>query len=279
VDDVAALWREKLLTTMQPYIDLPIMLSGGVDSGTLLCAALELGGRPPCYSFKLTGPDIPDVQVARKMANDFDLPFTLIVIPRNEEQLLNDIREVISLLGVSKKASVQCSQPVMYMCRQMKADGFDRAIVGTGAVCLDDKKVAMLWAKEGEESARAYRAAKLNDKNTNCGTGNMHRMGRICGVPLVEPYSEEPLVSHALALDYAELNRPKQKGIALRAFPDFWKRGYYRRNSPLQVNSGVREWHDTLLKSPVNNGHQAVVAIYNEIRKELEAKGELAEPL
>ena len=99
-------------------------------------------------------------------------------------------------------------------------------------------------------------------------------MARLCGTPMEEPYSDEPLLSHAIAMDYAELNRLgtkfKQKGIALRAFPEFWSRGWYRRNSSLQVNSGVREWHDTLLADVELNPdgrHRAVVGIYNQIRR------------
>ena len=253
LDEIAATWKAKLLETLEVTgcLELPMMLSGGVDSATLLAGCLELGHKPQCYSYHLEGRVSTDFKVSQLMCDAFGLKMSGIVIPRTRLQLEKDVREVIEMLGSSKKAQVQCCQPVMHMCRLMASHGHIGCIVGTGAVCLDDRKVNTIWGQKGEDAAREYRKDKLNDKNTDCGTGAMHRMARLFSVPMVEPYSEEPLGSHALALDYRELNQVggkwKQKGIALRAFPGFWNRGWYRTNSSLQVNSGVREWHDVLL--------------------------------
>jgi asparagine synthetase B (glutamine-hydrolysing) len=280
LDEVAGEWRRLLLATLDEYArGLPILLSGGVDSGTLLAGLLELGERPECYAFRLSGTRCVDFEVAQKMASDHELRFEPVVIEQTEEELVRDIRRVIELLGWSGKAIVQCSQPIMRMADRIVADGATGAIVGTGAVCLDDRKVNMLAHYDGEEVARDYRRAKLDDKNRECGTGGMHRIASLVGAPLVEPFSEEPVVSFALALDFRpgsrerSLNWPRQKGIALRAFPTFWGLGYYRTNSPLQVNSGIREWHDTLLASELNTrGARGVVAIYNDIRKEIHGR-------
>jgi len=270
LDPLAQKWHDKLLETIEPHRKKPLLLSGGVDSATLLAALLELGERPECYTFRLGATDSTDVRVARRICKDWNLKIHVLKIERSLDVLVSDVRQVIKLLNTSKKASVQCAQPIMYMCERMHSDGFDSAIVGTGAVVLDDKRVAILASQQGEGAARAYRAEKLNDKNTDCGTGRMHQMARLMGIELAEPYSEEPLGSFALAIDYAELNRPRQKGMALRAFPEFYKRGYWRRNSSLQVNSGVREWHDTLLKTEYNTRNsKRVVAIYNDMRKEI----------
>lgn len=277
MDPIAAAWKRALLETMRSrdQVHLPNFLSGGVDSATLLAAQLELGAHPVCYSFTVGGRVHDDPKVARRMCRDFGLEHVIVDIPRNQERLVADIREVIRLRRTAKKASIQCAQPIMHMARRAAADGHTRALIGTGAVCLDDKRVAILWAQQGEEVARAYRASKLNDRHTDCGTGHMHGIARQLGVTLEEPYSDEPLRSHALALDYAELNRGPdgrrlQKGIAVRAFPEFWgRKGYYRRNSPLQVNSGVREWHDTLLADPQFNtrGLRSIVGVYNDMAK------------
>lgn len=277
MDAIAREWKDKLMETISPVAHLPLLLSGGVDSATLLAAQMELGYKPRCYSFRLGNRDSTDVSVARKICADYSLPLTVISIPREEGVLIADIKYLIDILGTNKKAAIQCSQPVMYMARAIKVDGYNGAIVGTGAVVLDDKRVAILWAKQGEEAARKYRAAKLDDRHLPVGTGYMHRIAKLHGVLLEEPYSDEPLRSHALALDYAELNKPKQKGIALRAFPDFYNKGYWRRNSPLQVNSGIREWHDTLVKSSYNKRNcKSVVCIYNDFYREIHGDEKLA---
>lgn len=281
LDRQAAEWRDKLLEAVEPHAKagLPLLLSGGVDSATLLAACVHLGHRPSCYGFALNVPSTStDFRMARRMAVRLGCDWTAVLIPRTFEQLESDVREVIRLLRTSRKTSVQCAQPIMHLTRQIAKDGFSDALVGAGGVVLDDRRVMTIRAEGGEEAAREYRREKLDDRHRDCGTGRMHEMARLMGVTLEEPYSDEPLRSYALALDISELNRgPRgfgQKGIAVRAFPDFWMRNsrWYRRNSPLQVNSGVREWHDELLRSPLNaNGAKRVVAIYNRLLKELDA--------
>ncbi len=278
LDDVAAIYRAALLATLRTSgaLGLPVLLSGGVDSGTLLAGLLESGERPDCYAFRLSLTRCVDFEVARKMADDHELRFVEVIIEQTEEELVRDVRRVIEMLGWSGKAIVQCSMPIMRMCEVARADRHRGAVVGTGAVCLDDRRVATIAGQEGEEAARRYREEKLDDKNRKCGTGAMHRIAQLVDCPLVEPFSETPLREVGLALDFLKASRegsanwPRQKGVALRAFPDFWRRGYWRQNSPLQVNSGVREWHDTLLASSLNTrGAKKVVAIYNDLRKEI----------
>lgn len=278
LDDQARAWRDCLLETMQPYVDgkLPLLLSGGVDSGTLLAACLELGHQPDCYGYALNSHASTDLTTARKMTTRFGCAWTAVFIPQNLDQLMADVREVITQLRTSRKTAVQCAQPIMHLARQIKKDGFDSVLAGTGGVALDGRAVMVKLAEEGEEAARELRAKALEDRHHDTGTGAIHRMARLCGVEVQEPLSDEPLKAHALALDMADLSRgPKgygQKGIAVRAFPDFWMgQNWYRRNSSLQVNGGIRDWHEELLTSPLNpNGAEAVVAVYNRILKDLE---------
>ncbi len=257
--------------------DLPLLLSGGVDSGTILAALLEMGRKPDCYLYRLEGRPSPDAEVALRMCEDFNLSRYLTVLSEEPEEVDQYVREVIRILRTARKASIQCALPIFHMTRVAAGDGHRGAFVGTGAVVLDDRTVMVRLAAEGEEAAREYRAAKLNDRYVDCGTGRMHEIARKVGVPLEEPYSDEPLRSYALSLDIEELNtgpggKKMQKGIAVRAFPDFWGRpGYYRRNSPLQVASGLRELHDEVfIQDPTRNpwGYRAVAAVYRKMMEE-----------
>lgn len=262
-------WRELLEKTIYDHRHVPSMFSGGMDSVTLLLAAMAVGGRPKTYTFHLGAHHSCDSSAAQKMAKDLGLDNVEVVIPQNEGQLIKDILELMRRVGTRKKASIQCAHAIMYLAKAIQADGFTQAIVGTGAICLDDRKVSVILAESGEEATRAYRKTKLTDRYTDCGTGYMHRIAKNIGVVLEEPYSDEPLISYALALDFKDLNRPRQKGIALRAYPDFFRGGYWRRNVPLQVGSGIREYHDTLLSSKYNRrDSQAVIAIYNDLWKD-----------
>lgn len=268
MDETAARWRAALLEVVRAWRNEPVLLSGGMDSVTLLRAAVELGGLPPCYTYRLDGEDGPDFEMAARVARDLGVPFREVVIPRTRRQLEADVREVIDLLRTARKTSVQCAQPIMHLARRVRADGFARAVVGTGAICLDDRTVMVVLGERGEGAAREYRRDKLEDRYRDCGTGRMHEMALLCGVRLEEPYSDEPLRSVGLELDVAELNRPRQKGIALRAFPDL--EPYWRRNVSLQVAGGVRAWHEELLGP--NRGRPGagdVTVVYNRVLEEV----------
>ena len=274
LDPIAARWKEALLEVVEPHKHLPLLLSGGMDSTTILAAQLELGARPRCYGYKLSGPDSIDVKAAKRICADHNLEYDLTEISRDQSVLIEDIKTAILMLGTTRKAAIQCSIPIMYMAKKI-ARWSDQAIVGTGAIVMDDRTVSVIWRSEGEEAARNYRASKYEDRHIPVGTGYMHKMAQLCGVFLQEPLSDEPLQSVALSIDFQEMNKPKQKGIALRAFPDFFREGgYWRANSSLQVNSGYRAFHDTLLNSEYNKrGSRRVLAIYNDIRDEILSKG------
>lgn len=271
LDPDAAKWRDCLLEVLGPLQGFPLWLSGGTDSGTLLAGLLALGDRPDLFTFRVGAQDSQDVAVARRMAEDHDLSLEVVEIPRNERQLLQDVRTVMGILGISRKAAIQCSQPVLHMATATVRRGWGNAIIGTGGVIEDNRKSAVMLAAEGEEAVRALRRRNLLDWQGSA-TGAMVRVGAACGLALHQPYATQPLADYGLSLDVRAINFPRQKGIALRAFPAFWAHPYWRKNSPLQVNSGVRDWHDTLLQSPVNRrGHKAVVGIYNDLLKEMKA--------
>lgn len=266
----ARTWRAHLLHVVAPY-DAPVLLSGGTDSGTILAALLAQGKRPHCYAYRVGPRDSPDAAAARRMCGEYGLRITVVEFPEDLGWLEQDVREVIALLRSARKAHVQCAQPIKALADAVRADGYTRAFVGTGGVIEDNRRHAIILGEEGEEACRAYRRKNLLE-TAGSATEQMHVMAGARGVRLIEPYSAQPLADYGLSLDVAQINSPRQKGLALRAFPEFWgdaaRPRWWRKNSPLQVNSGLRELHDRLLGLPhLNPGgrFKAVVAIYNRM--------------
>ena len=68
---------------------------------------------------------------------------------------------------------------------------------------------------------------------------------------------------------WPELNKPKQKQVALDAFAEeFAAIDIYRTNANLQCVSGIREWHDELLDTELNKrGRIRVADLYRDILK------------
>lgn len=281
LDPIAQRWKDAFLEACEVIpADAALFFSGGVDSASILAALLELDRRPALYGYRLGGEDSPDSRTARMMAEGEQLVYTCLELPRDPEWLVRDTREIIRMTRRSRKTITQCAQPIKLMASRMADDGIRDAILGTGAVVLDDRTVMVKLHDEGEEAAREYRREKLNDRYGDCGTSWMHRMANHYQIRTYEPLSDEPLRSVALALDIAELARgPKgtniQKGIAMRAFPWFFERPkYWRKNVSLQVGSGLREYHDEVMLASVNNpwGYKRVAAVYAKMLEEVQSE-------
>lgn len=252
LDVRAEQWRVFLEMAVEPVKDKPLFLSGGMDSVTIAAAAVALGGSPPCYTFRLAGGRLPDFKNAERVAGELGLTFNEIVIPRDVETAVEDIRRVGRLLPSRdwvKKTVIQCGIPFLYLADAVRKDGFDLAATGLGDICADGRNVNILWRTEGERAARKYRIKQSDSLLIGSGSGSMSVV--LCaaagGVAILDIYRIEPLRSFGLTIDFAEMNRPRQKGIALRSYPEFFNRGFWRRNEPLQIGSKFREFHDVAL--------------------------------
>lgn len=252
---------------------MPLFLSGGVDSASMLAAVLALGKKPPhVYTFRLGEVDSADAAVARKMCAHFAVPHTVVSIPYGEETLVRDIKRVLAITHNATKTHVQCSQPFLYLSEAAHGDGFTDAAFGMAAGELYGltKGIAMHVRTRGEAWCREERRKHV--KHPHLSDWNVVKTAAACGITLHDPYWHDALIEFMLACDYKDIHAPIQKSIALRAFAEFWSQGAWRRdNSSLQLNSGIREWHDTLLQSPLNTTHaKAVVAIYRRMLAQFE---------
>lgn len=286
------------METVYPYRDLPLLLSGGMDSATLLAAQLEWGARPRCYAYRLGDRESEDLRAARRLCRDYELELVTVPIPTSRGSLVSVARKVIRETGNPRKTAVQCCWTLDFIFHVARAHRDTRLITGAGGIAEDNRKAKVLGAhywldehrrslgrsKEGDQ-LEAARRPNLLGGNPDSATETMKRYARTQGMELAEPYSEQPVADAGLWVPWPEMNRPVQKGIACRAFPDFfayssplhrsWADGspgrYWRENVSLQVDGGVRDWHDTLLRDEeMNPGGRArrVVAIYNRIDRE-----------
>jgi len=270
-DASAATFRAAVIATLTPLPETtPLLLSGGTDSATVLAGLLALGRRPDCYTFRLGAHDTADVRVARSMAETFGLRHTIVTIPQDATTLLRDVRRVLRIIGTPRKVSVQCSHPFLYLAPALLADGHRAALTGLGA---DDRygttrQVAIVCRRGDAAACTAARRAQATRPDAS-DVAIMATCDHL-GLRLLPIFHDARLSELLLRMPYAEIHRPVQKGIALRAFPEFWRRGaWYRRNASLQVASGLRAWHDTLLRSPVNRrGRRAVAALYRDLLAE-----------
>jgi len=273
-DQVATEWRNRFLAVVEDLGPAPILLSGGTDSGTILAAQLALGWRPDLWSFRFEFVPSRDWIVSDLMATHYGLTFHTVEIANSE--IRSDVERLIELTGESKKSHVQCGHPIMRIAEILGGFFWTRtAYVGTGGVIEDNRRGSEILHYDGEEAFREYRRENLLKwEEQRTATWRMIDVAATFGVELLQPFATQPFADYSLSLDSDEINSPKQKGIALRAFPEFWSNGWYRRNEFLQKGSGLSAAHDAVLLGDPDldpDGRwKSVTGIYNEIRRRQE---------
>ena len=77
--------------------------------------------------------------------------------------------------------------------------------------------------------------------------------------------------NYLLSKDFSQLHKPKTKQLTLEQYKnEIEKHKLYRKNSSLQINSELNQWHDQLLQTELNvKDWKAIVGIYNYIYKQI----------
>lgn len=248
----------------------PILLSGGVDSTAILAAQLQLNERPAIYTFRLKERESTDWRTSKQIAETFDLPFYSIEIP--ETELVADVKRVIVQIGSSRKVWVQCAYPFLYVLPKLQADIVTKVLWGVeaGSLLGDGRQAAVQAKQMTDEEERAFRYAYWHSDRSERG---VVPWASSYGIQMCDPYRDEALGEFLLSIPWRELQKPRPKEILQEAFPEMFSVVPFRRHASYQINSGIRELHDTLLDDPELNpgGNQRVVAVYNRIQAELEA--------
>lgn len=251
----AQFFRDLVLQAVHNMPDCPLFLSGGVDSATLLAASLELGRKPLCVTFTVGDARTPDLTVASSMTRHFKLEHLVVSIPREEKQLLGDIQQVLSITGSTLKTHVQCSHPFLHMAKALQERGHQTALMG---MSLDDlwgsgREMSFVLHKKGEEAFREARRKEIQDHTHS--DFSVMKVTRHHHVTTRDPFRESSdLIRFMLTLTYREMHKPYTKALAVNAFRSFWDQGkWYRAQDSLQVVSGLKLWHETLLQNPAVN--------------------------
>ena len=108
--------RNALLEAVQDApADRPLLLSGGMDSVTLLAALMEVGRRPDCYTFHLAGQPSPDSIASKAICDRLGLNLNIIELDRDMDRLVEDLKFVLThWAGYVMKTHMQCAQPFIH---------------------------------------------------------------------------------------------------------------------------------------------------------------------
>ena len=245
--------------------DIALLFSGGLDSLSILLSCIDVGISPHLYTFRLEDYISEDIKSSRKIKDIFNLEYTEVIIKKDVEQLKLDVKNIIKKFKVKKKTQIQCIYPFLYMVNEIQEE-----IVFSG-LCADElygtsRKMQILGRTNDEEFYK-----KRNEMHEDIESSSYIFIKNIFNAhnkEFVAPYKDNiELVNYFLNKNFKELHSPKQKNLTYINYKEeIEDYKLYRKNSNLQCNSNIREWHNELLFTELNkNNWKSVVGIYNMI--------------
>jgi len=257
---------------LDPNNEAEIMLSGGVDSATVLFAALENGHKPRCHTFFLADRISDDLKVARSMTKRLGVELNEVPISVDLDSLVQDVARVMREIEWRfhkgpRPTLIQTCHPFLYVLPQVKSEIL---ITGLGAdeLAVTNRQSAMAMRVDPRCLDRVMR----NPLHRGAGDNyrEYERMAGKRGIALRNFFEGGSIIKWAWCVSHVDFNAPRQKWAIVAPFKDWWSKGkWYRRNSPFQIGSGLRDLHDKLLTTEWNEGGRAVSFVYNRMARSI----------
>ena len=225
-----------------PDRECAVLLSGGVDSISVAFAADILGKKITAYSFYLCGNPTYDYKKAQEICDLMNWDFVGVEVP--VDNLIDDFHKLVKL-GCKKKTHFECVFPFLYVYPK-----------------IQERCVLSGWAADGyyglsQKAVRHYKHTKEKfDEFRNKYFLPEERAGYNWHIKVAEKYDKDfitpylcPAVSDFFyALDWYEINKPKQKHHIRNAFADgFSKIGKIKPHINLQAGADIPTLFEGLL--------------------------------
>lgn len=249
--------------------DVALLFSGGTDSLTCLFALMDLGIKPHLYSFHLQEVIHQDIMVSKRVAEHYNLRQTIVEIPRNKNQLIQDVKYLIETFDIFLKTNVQCTYPFLYVAKRLTEKN---VVTGLGADDLYGTAASVLIkSKDNPIKFNEIRLKTLSNPDASAIRSITELFKRIHGKNFIVPYRDPSVIKLMMNYNWKQLNEPKQKMLAVSAYAEHFKElPIYRKNANLQVGSKIREWHDVLLHSELNiNNRKRINEVYRDYYKKV----------
>ena len=270
----ALLIRELMLELCNTNKSVTVFLSAGVDSNAILCALLANGIKPSVTSFCMDGKPSKDFRAAQETAKIEGLQFYPVFLPTDLDQLVLDIRYIMSNYVLRKKAEIESFWPCWYAIQDAQ-ENKQRVIANgltAGGLFGDDRDCSIRGhGPDGDDPT--WLDAIRTEKFAKPSYGQKVAWGMACGerqMQIISPYRDSRFRDILKGHSYMSCNTPMQKQPLRDAFPEM-QRYRIRPHTNLQLgDSGISDHFAKLLNHPINTkGSKSVVGIYNNLAREM----------
>lgn len=247
IESVAAKLRAHLThgvterLTRDPGVSLACLVSGGIDSTSVVSLAVEAGLRPECYT-AVYDPNSTDLVHAREVTDHLGLKLHEIQVPPPTRESLV---EAVRATEMPHKAQVEIALACLPLARAIQADGHKIVLSGEGS---DE-----LWSSYGLSYHTVQRKGWFASRwDTYLGQHrkNFARTNKVFmrhGIEPRLPFLSIPLARYALTIDeqMVRWSKPGTKGTHEKAILACAMQGLlpesfaWRRKAAFQTKAGL----------------------------------------
>jgi len=258
--------EKNIISQIPSKENVALLLSGGVDSTSLLFMLKELQYNVVAYSFFVKGNKSTDYKTAKQTASIMNIPFREIVLDFYDVNILyNEIKEIKHRYDLKKKTEIECSY-VIFKAMQNTEENF----IVTGH-CADINfvlsKKGMMHYKETVLDMQKYKTQLLNQKNYNQ-KDTLVLMANNLNKKIIMPYCDRDIYNLFYTYSWDMLNTPKQKMPILNMYPELFQKTETKRHTNFHLGDSMiaSTIKHNLLSSRYNvNGFKSTVGIYNKM--------------
>jgi hypothetical protein len=244
-----------------------LLLSGGLDSGSVLMACLDAGLAPDLFTLTYGDHLNEDARLAQLRAERLapQLTFTVVHVPRTgaalEQVALRVIQQIGSLLKTSIEVMVML-YPFLDMMAEQRYTAVFHGMTGGNAWGLG-KETMFEKARSGHAAWMQRRRVEFGYEYTSYPPISSRVFRQVClERQMVYADPLEQIAPWLLTLTYDQLHKPKPKALALYAYPELSKVPY--QQGGMQVTGGIREFAQLCAEE---RGYSSAVAWYNALAR------------
>lgn len=248
-----------------PEKKVALLLSGGVDSASMLFMLLELGYEVTAYTFHMKRVESTDLQRALRLAYHLKIDLNTIALSDNIDHLVLDIRTLKdSYYGMETKTDFECFWPVWTSVRQIEEKQIVTGLASDGHFGLSKK--AMIHYKENPQLFKEARLKAFSSKRyaqlNLCEQLEIQEEKIICS-----PYRSMAVAEYLAEFNWYELNKPRQKEPIIAMYEEEFKKFGNPKHVNLQCgDSGIQDHFHRLVSHPVNKrGLKTSIGVINQI--------------
>lgn len=246
---------------------LPIATSQGMDSSSLVLAALDAGKQPLIFSFTLDDRESSDFKGAKRLAKHFGLEFIPILLPTNVDTICDDVVLLIRTHGARIKTAVECLWPYLYVLRSLQSRNLKVLATGNAAdghFALSKKAVVRYEVRKSKTQFQLFRHHFFRNPES-AQIGFLHRIFAKAQIDIHTPWFDPDVYPLFENETWQGVNTPREKEACRQDFPELDVLEL-PKHQPLQMgDAGIAELLGEAVRQRYTPSAKSVVSAYNLI--------------